>query len=61
MGVRGLRFYLNRGQKVVGGDRKWPGSLGRFGFYRIHDRFEHAKLESGTKDEEEFVSGANLI
>ena len=40
---------------------KWPGSLGLFGLLQIHDKFEHAKLRSRSRDGDEFFGGANFI
>ena len=40
---------------------KWPGSLGLFGLLQIHDRFEHSKLRSRSRDGDEFFGGANFI
>ena len=40
---------------------KWPGSLGLFGLLQIHDRFEHSKLRSRSRDGDEFFGDANFI
>ena len=35
---------------------KWPGSLGLFGLLQIHDRFEHSKLRSRSRDVMNFLA-----